>query len=300
MKISHQIAIMLAFIGTAYAADTITSNYGWVKPEVGGSSTTWGNKINAGLDNIDAAVKARQTEAAAAQATANAALPKAGGTMAGAINMGAQLVSNAANPASAQDLTTKSYVDTMGNTLTTAGAAVSTVANAALPKAGGTMTGVIDHGGFILGNVGTPSAGSDGTSKTYVDAAIAAAIAALPAAASVPAGAVMAFNLSSCPSGWLAANGTAVALDLRGEFIRGLDSGRGVDASRVLASAQSDLFKSHTHTFDALNSGGGVGSAAIAASAGPGTGANYGAVTNATGGAETRPRNVALLYCVKS
>lgn len=35
-----------------------------------------------------------------------------------------------------------------------------------------------------------------------------------------PAGAVMAFNLTTCPAGWSAADGTGGRLDLRGEFVR--------------------------------------------------------------------------------
>jgi hypothetical protein len=80
--------------------------------------------------------------------------------------------------------------------------------------------------------------------------------------------------------------------DLRGEFLRGFDDGRGVDASRVRGSWQVDLFKSHSH-----------GPAFIALGGGPST-VGSGVVNiqepaiTATGGAETRPRNVALLACI--
>jgi microcystin-dependent protein len=37
-------------------ADTITANYHWVKPEISGSPTTWGVKLNADLDLIDSRV----------------------------------------------------------------------------------------------------------------------------------------------------------------------------------------------------------------------------------------------------
>ena len=84
--------------------------------------------------------------------------------------------------------------------------------------------------------------------------------------------------------------------DLRGEFLRGLDDGRGVDAGRVIGSPQADDFKSHAHTTTTANSGTfSYGSGAIYCSA---VGAAAKPVSDASGGAETRPRNVAMLACI--
>lgn len=81
--------------------------------------------------------------------------------------------------------------------------------------------------------------------------------------------------------------------DLRGEFIRGTDGGRGVDAGRAMGSTQADELKSHTHGIGysiSVDTSGGVYSL---------PGASNNATSSATGGSETRPRNVALLACIK-
>lgn len=65
---------------------TFTTNYGFTKPTDGGDSNVWGGFLNTSLDGIDTQVKNRQNEAAAAQTTANAALPKAGGVMTGRVD----------------------------------------------------------------------------------------------------------------------------------------------------------------------------------------------------------------------
>ena len=85
--------------------------------------------------------------------------------------------------------------------------------------------------------------------------------------------------------------------NLRGEFIRGWDNSRGVDSGRAFGSSQTDDYKSHSHTvtsYSSLNSTGAGRPYEISA------GTNSSFSTNASGGTETRPRNIALLPCIKT
>lgn len=144
-------------------------------------------------------------------------------------------------------------------------------------------------------------------------------------AIAIPSGTIIHIAKSTAPTGYLKANGallsrttyaalfgvigttfgvgdgsTTFALpDLRAEFIRGWDDARGVDAGRLMGSGQADMFASHTHT---LSSNGawidGPGTYCANAS---GSVINMTRLpaTGSTGGTETRPRNIALLACIK-
>ena len=87
-------------------ADSTTTNYGLTKPEVGASEDTWGAKVNTDMDLVDAQMKVNANAIAATVVVANAALPKAGGTMTGALTVN--------NTATANGLTATSTT-TSGN-----------------------------------------------------------------------------------------------------------------------------------------------------------------------------------------
>jgi microcystin-dependent protein len=140
-----------------------------------------------------------------------------------------------------------------------------------------------------------------------------------------PIGTVSYFAGDAAPDGWIVCDGTAVTElhpdlrqhllgqgspfgelgghplrpDLRGEFIRGWDAGRGVDPGRALGSAQSDDFKSHTHPIQGQVVDGSIAGGTTTPSVVAGNRFNT-TIAAAVGGTETRPRNVALLPCIKA
>jgi len=86
--------------------------------------------------------------------------------------------------------------------------------------------------------------------------------------------------------------------DLRGEFIRGWDNGRGVDPGRQFGSWQEDEFKEHTHNvYTASWSNQDIVKEALG-TADLRCGWRSGYIA-ATGGPETRPRNVAFMYITR-
>ena len=111
--------------------------------------------------------------------------------------------------------------------------------------------------------------------------------------ASLPTGAVVAFAKNSCPSGWDEYS------PAYGRFVRGIDrTGRiDPDGQRPVGSSQEDSFKNHDHRVSV--------SRADTGTVGRGMlpyfeQRNHPEVrSSAEGGRETRPKNIALLYCIK-
>jgi microcystin-dependent protein len=176
----------------------------------------------------------------------------------------------------------------------------------------------------------------------------------------VPTGSVISFLGNTIPSGWLLCNGQALSSaeypllfsllgtvfgdgstginggggkdfnlpDYRGEFLRGLDEGRGVDPDRALAQAQVAGTKAPSTAFTGTTNSAGAHSHGIDGSFGSNSmnhttttnvafgstsygsgntsgiinsaGAHTHTVTiNGGGDAETRPRNMAVRYIIK-
>ncbi|EQC1411711.1 phage tail protein [Providencia rettgeri] len=128
-----------------------------------------------------------------------------------------------------------------------------------------------------------------------------------------PVGCPIPWPQSTTPAGYLVCNGqsfnkttypllakaypTGVLPDLRGEFLRGLDAGRGIDSGRAVLSAQGDAFRAHNHSVIGEDSGSGT------AYFGRGNGSRREIskdAMNLEGGTETRPRNIAFLYIVRA
>ena len=148
-----------------------------------------------------------------------------------------------------------------------------------------------------------------------------------------PTGAVIYHAANSPPTGFIKANGAAISRttyadlfaivgttygvgdgsttfelpDLRGEFMRGWDDGRGIDTGRAFGSAQGDAIRNITGTLDASKPP--VASGVFTVQGGFSGGADGGqntvsrytfdASTVVPTAAENRPRSIALLACIK-
>ena len=144
----------------------------------------------------------------------------------------------------------------------------------------------------------------------------------------VPIASIHAFATQTVPDGYLICDGSEVSRadyadlyaalgtvwgegdgtttfnipDLRGEFLRGFDADRGVDDGREFGTNQADDFKAHDHVSIGRSFNKGAPYTTIG---------EYGIWPNGNvdpnhyrtseeGGAETRPRNVAVTYAIKA
>lgn len=136
---------------------------------------------------------------------------------------------------------------------------------------------------------------------------------------SIPVGMILPYWGSVAPSGYLPCSGqtvtsasfpdlvtflgggsTAVLPDLRGEFLRGWDNGRGVDPGRAIGTFQFDIIKQTALNAGSLMVTGGTGTSALISVGGTNYISRNSSEYTVGTGTETRPRNIAVLYCIKA
>jgi hypothetical protein len=143
---------------------------------------------------------------------------------------------------------------------------------------------------------------------------------------STPTTTVISIASTTVPTGYLECNGAAISRstysalyagigtvfgngngtttfnlpDLRGEFIRGWDNGRNIDSGRIFGSAQGDIFRSHSHNITGTTSNiNNVPGAHFYNTNQFNTTSSTTDTSTPAGGTETRPRNIALMFCIK-
>ena len=301
-------------------------------------------------------------------------LPRAGGTMTGQL-LGDD-GSGAGSPAYSFDNDTdtgmfRSSANTIG--FSTAGTARVSISNSGLDVTNGLPIRLQDSSGAPFVALKSPSSlssnvtltlpSNDGNAGEFLQTDGSGNL-SFSIVQGVPSGSVFCMAVATVPSGYLECNGAAVSRttysalfaiigtaygagngsstfnipDLRGEFIRGFDNGKGTDSGRSIASSQSGSNAPHNHSislsgttstksltggirkisegFRANGSASGVftktndGNSSItgASSNSPVSGVDIDASHNHTfsasgtsgnNGTEARPRNIAMMYIIK-
>jgi microcystin-dependent protein len=140
---------------------------------------------------------------------------------------------------------------------------------------------------------------------------------------STPVGTIIMHGANYAPDGYLTCDGTAISRttfkrlfetigvtfgtgngtttfnlpDMRGQFARGWNDTASVDSGRTFGSTQADELKSHNHIVKKINRQTGTSAQGFFAMDDNGTDGSEN--TEVTGGSETRPKNVALLFVIK-
>lgn len=227
--------------------------------------------------------------------------------------------------------------DTMTGSLGVGSFIALTAGTGNISASTGTFSGNVsatgyNSSGFPITNVGAPTAGTDAATKDYADSV------------GVPPGTVLAWaGQPGIPAGYFECNGASLVRtsypelfaaigttygaasgttfnvpDLRGQFIRGYDSGGAIDPGRVYGSYQQDAIQYHKHWSGWAESGGAsFGQSAVYGAWGSGDsdGDNYmfktsSGVTDGYGNpnseaglslmtSETRPKNIAMRFIIK-
>jgi len=144
-----------------------------------------------------------------------------------------------------------------------------------------------------------------GTTSPNATLEVNGTISATTYANAIPSGLIAAFASASCPSGW--SEYTAA----RGRFLRGIDNGAGLDpaGTRAPGATQADAFQGHNHNMPQSANGGltasSTGGGYLAWYTYSGTTSTGSPTSDGSNGtpciaAETRPVNVAVLFCSKN
>lgn len=204
-------------------------------------------------------------------------------------------------------------------------------------SAGSYANVTVDKFGRVIAGTNPTTLAGHGITDAFTKAEVQAAVAQ---ASSLPVGSMVPFPKGTAPAGFLEADGSVQSIaalpdlaaylgttfntggegvgnfrlpDSRGEFLRGWDHGRGIDAGRSIGASQLDQFQGHNRMWNqaASTSGGTRNTPVQASTAGVNDALKYplsaigeiipdGVNGTPRFGTETRPRNLAVMWCIKA